>query len=120
MLLKRITGLDNEQFDELYARVKQILQCRPVKLGGPHEKLCLRSQIQAVLMLLRHNITEVLVGEIFGVEQSTISRIKDRIEPLLDEACAFSELTFQEGTTHRQSLIDGTYVRPSTESKRGR
>ena len=39
----------------------------------------------------RHNVTEELVAEIFGITQSAMSKIKDRIEPVLDEATGFSE-----------------------------
>lgn len=74
MLLQHITGLDEEQFNVLYGRIDEILASRPVKKGGPKQTLSLDAQLAATLMLLRHNVTEELVTEIFDVTQSAMSK----------------------------------------------
>ena len=110
MLIQYITGLDEEQFNELSRRIEEILASRPTRKGGPKEKLPLDAQVAATLMLLRHNATEEMVAEIFGVTQSAISKIKDTIEPLLDEATGLGEAPLDELVLNRQTVIDGTYV----------
>lgn len=55
-------------------------------------------------------MTEQLVAEIFGISQSARSKIKDKIEPALDEATGLSELPPDELVTNRQIVVDGTYV----------
>ncbi|MDR1450684.1 MAG: transposase family protein, partial [Propionibacteriaceae bacterium] len=96
MLFKHITGLDDERLNELYCRIAEAFESRPSKRGGPNAALSLRTQLIATLMLLRHNLTEEMTAGIFGVSQPTMSRIKDKIEPVISEAHAFSEPGLEE------------------------
>lgn len=120
MLLQYITGFDDEQFDELYGRIKEIVASRPATKGGPKDSLSLCDQVVATLLLLRHNVTEQLVAEIFEVSQSAMSKIKDKIEPVLDEATGLSELRLDDLVANRQIVVDGTYVPTGNRSQTGK
>jgi hypothetical protein len=120
MLIQYITGLDQNDFDDLYDRISRITEPHPAKHGGPHEKLGLAEQIAATLMLARHNLTEELVASIFGVSQPTLSRIKDRIEPLINQACEPSDLGLEDLARNRQILVDGTYVPTGNRRQTGK
>jgi hypothetical protein len=61
-----------------------------------------------------------MVAEIFGVSQPTISRIKDRIEPVINEICIFSDPGLGELARNRQILVDGTYVPTGNRSQAGK
>ncbi len=120
MLLQHITGLDDDQFNELFERIAEIVASRPARHGGPKEHLDLYDQVVATLMLLRHNVTEHMAGEFFGLTQSAMSKIKDRIEPLIDEATGLSELPLEQVTANRQIVVDGTYVPTANRSQTGK
>ena len=66
------TGLTAEQFDELVARVDELVVWESGR-GRPRE-LTLRQAVKAVVLYFRTNITEELIGELLFVDQSTISR----------------------------------------------
>lgn len=120
MLVQYITGLDEDQFDELCGRVEEVFASRPHKRGGPKETLPIYEQVAATLMLLRHNVTEETVAEIFGITQPAISKIIARIEPVLDEVCGFSQLSLEEAIANRQLVVDGTYVPTGNRSQTGK
>lgn len=120
MLVKYITGLDDERFDELYGRVVEVFGSRRVKRGGPHDHLTLEDQLIATLMLLRHNMTEQMVAGIFGVSQATMSRIKDKIEPVIDEVLGLHQRGLEELVGNRPIVVDGTYVPTGNRTQTGR
>ncbi len=43
------------------------------------------AQVEATLVLLRLNLTQMVVAELFGVSQATISRVVRRMMPVLQE-----------------------------------
>ena len=62
------TGLTDDEFDELLARLREegVEGCPPI--------LGLSGSLRATLMYLRQNIVQTAIGEIPGVSQPTISR----------------------------------------------
>lgn len=71
---ERMSGLDEEQLDELESRITRLLE-RPWDKGGgrPHE-LSLREALVVTCGYLRQNIVEDVWADIFDVDQSTVSR----------------------------------------------
>lgn len=84
MLAQRTTGLTEEQFDELVARVKQqiVWECGTGRPRG----LTLPQAVKATVMYLRTNITEEVIGELLFVDQSTISRAISDLEGIIADA----------------------------------
>lgn len=119
LLLQSTTGLEEDQFYDLLERVETILDGDSMEYRGRKRALTLETELVVTLMLLRHNMTEELVGSLFGVTQSAVSKIKDRMEPLIMQATASSELTLDVACQGRQVLVDGTYV-PTGNRKQAR
>ena len=66
--MERATGLTDDEFDELLARLREEgVEGYPTILG-------LSGSLRATLMYLRQNIVQAVIGEIPGVSQPTISR----------------------------------------------
>jgi hypothetical protein len=81
----RITGLTEEQLQDLVERVE-------VRLGEPWNAsvgrpkvLDLREAVFVVLVYLRHNVTEELLAAFLDVDQATISRIVTGLTPIVME-----------------------------------
>ena len=112
------TGMTEEQFDELADRVSEVLVSH-----GLDERAFLLSfsrQLEVVLVMLRQNVTEMVAAELFGVSQSTVSRIKERIEPVVSEVLACMETTLQEAGEGRVLVVDGTFVPTGNRPGHGR
>lgn len=77
-------------------------------------RIPLRDQVVACLLILRQNLPQMVVADLLGVSQPTISRIWRRITVLLEAALLFlpGELTeaIQQG---HLILIDGTPMPPT-------
>ena len=103
------TGLDAGQVDELVARIFQVLSSRPHR-GGRPVLLGLFRQVELVLVLLRHDLTQMTAGDLFEVSQPTVSRIWRRLLPLVEEVTCMSEIGLGEAVRNRTVLVDGAYV----------
>lgn len=109
MRYESTTGLAGDDIDELAERVKQILDGRGISLG--RHLLDLRRQVELVLMLLRHNISQTLAADLIGVSQPTVSRVFRRIKPLLIQALAMTGISLDAAISQGHLLlIDGTYI----------
>jgi hypothetical protein len=77
-----MSGLDDEQLDELEARVAQLFDQPWDKGNGRPRELTLREALIVASGYVRNNITEEIWAEIFDVDQSTISRRITLLTPL--------------------------------------
>lgn len=110
MRYQSTTGLPVELITELTARIAQILGGRTPRAGRP-PTLGLRKQVILTLMLLRQNLNQMTLGDLFGVSQPTVSRIFRRIVPLIEEVtCLHTPGDLVELARGRVVLIDGTDV----------
>lgn len=110
MRYQSTTGLSPVQITELAGRVHQVLSSMsPVKSGRP-AVLGLRSQICLVLVMLRQNLTQHAVGDLFGVSQSTVHRIYTRLAPVLLKVLAFLQEEPATMFSGRVLLVDGTLI----------
>ncbi|WP_430792094.1 transposase family protein [Actinoplanes sp. G11-F43] len=70
-----MTGLSADRFSNLIGRVREIVGVEWEKpaVGRPHV-LPLPTAVIAALFGLRHNLSDEVLGEIFGCSQATITR----------------------------------------------
>jgi hypothetical protein len=107
----RMSGLDDEQLDELEARVAELFDEPWDKGKGRPRELTLREALIVASGYARNNITEEIWAEIFDVDQSTISRHITLLTPLIDKATAEfrpSADEAAEATRGAIALVDGT------------
>jgi len=92
-----MTGLRVAEFKELltdvlpqFAQQEQMRQQRPDRRrapgGGRHAELARTNQLLLAVIWLRHYPTNEFLGYLFGVSDSTASRVLARVMPLLEAA----------------------------------
>lgn len=109
MRYQSTTGLHDDDITELVARVHQILAGRDISLRG--HRLGLFKQVVVTLILLRQNMSQMVVADMFGISQPSVSRIYRRMMPLLDAALAFTGISLEQSLAQGHLvLMDGTYV----------
>ena len=109
MRYQSTTGLDSEQITELVGRVHAVLGEKPSRLGRP-PVLGLYRQVVLVLAIMRQNITQTTAGDLFGVSQTTVSRLWRRLRPVLEAVTSQHRPPVCEVFCKRTVLIDGTDV----------
>src|SRR5512135_2910782 len=106
-----MSGLNEEQLDELEYRVAGLLEEPWDKgAGRPHE-LTLREALVVTCGYLRQNIIEDVWADIFDVAQSTISRYITFLTPLVEEVTEEERPTGEEAAEATRdviALVDGT------------
>lgn len=111
MQFERMSGLDEEQLDELECRVAISLE-RPWDKGeGRPRELSLREALVVTCGYLRQNIIEDVWADIFDVDQSTISRYITTLTPLVEKVTQEDRPTVEEAaeaTRNAIALVDGT------------
>ena len=80
-----MSGLDEEQLDELEYRVARSLERPWDKREGRPRELSLREALVVTCGYLRQNIIEDVWADIFDVDQSTISRYITTLTPLVEK-----------------------------------
>ena len=108
---KRMSGLDEEQLDELEHRVKALLERPWDKSGGRPRQLSLREALIVTCGYLRQNIIEDVWADIFNIAQSTVSRYITFLTPLVEQATQQDRPTEDdaaEATRDAIALVDGT------------
>jgi hypothetical protein len=109
MRYQSTVGLDRDEITELVGRVNEVVGCRP-RGGGRRPRLGLYRQVVLVLLHLRHNVPQMMLADLFGVSQPTVSRIYRAIMPLLDQVLCLSEPELTSVFRNREVLVDGTDV----------
>lgn len=102
---KATTGLTEEQFDELVARVEELTSWDS-GTGRPRQ-LTLRQAVKATIMYLKNNITEEVIGELLFVDQATISRTISGLEKTIADALEEFVPDLAEEMHHRVGIVDG-------------
>lgn len=107
----RMSGLTDEQLDDLMARAEDFLEEPWDKEAGRPKALSLRDALIVTCGYMRNNITEEIWAEIFGVSQSCISRYIKFLTQIVCDATqdlrpSATEAT--EATRGAIALVDGT------------
>ena len=111
MRFERMSGLNEEQLDELEERVAELLEMPWDKGIGRPRELTFREALVVTCGYMRQNIVEEVWADIFDVEQSTISRIITSLTPLVEQATEeFRPTAGQaaDATDGTIALVDGT------------
>ena len=111
MRFDRMSGLTEEQLDELAECVAELLDVPWDKGNGRPRELTLREALVVACGYARNNITEEVWAEIFDVNQSTISRYISFLTPLIDQATAEFRPDAEEAAEAAAgavALVDGT------------
>src|SRR5256886_251659 len=106
-----MSGLSDEQLNELESRVSELLEQPWDKGTGRPKELTLREALVVACGYARHNIVEDVWADIFDVDQSTISRYITVLTPLVEQATAEFRPDAEvaaEATRGAIALIDGT------------
>ncbi|WP_137816747.1 helix-turn-helix domain-containing protein, partial [Gandjariella thermophila] len=81
MRYQSTTGLAADQIEELVARIWQIASCNKKQVWPP--VVGLYRAVVLTLVYVRQNLNQAAVGDLFGVSQSTVSRVYRSILPLI-------------------------------------
>jgi hypothetical protein len=106
-----MSGLTDEQLNELVTLVEKLLEEPWDKPTGRPKCLCLRDALIITCGYMRNNITEEIWAEIFNVHQSSISRCIMFLTPLVDKATEDDRPTADEAAEVAKGtivLVDGT------------
>ncbi len=106
-----MSGLDEEQLNELERRVTRLREQPWDKGEGRPRELSLRDALVVTCGYLRQNIIEDVWADIFDVDQSTISRCITFLTPLVETAARQDRATQEdaaEATSGATALVDGT------------
>jgi hypothetical protein len=107
----RMSGLDEKQLDELEERFADLLEEPWDKDTGRPREITFREALVVTCGYMRQNIIEDVWADIFGVDQSTISRIITFLTPLVEQATAEFRPTPEEAADATRdviALVDGT------------
>lgn len=108
MRYQSTTGLAADQIQELAARIWQIIQCHEKQAWPP--SVGLYRAVVITLVYVRQNLNQAAVGDLFGLSQSTVSRIYRGILPLIGQALCLHIPDLKEAIRGRLVLVDGTDV----------
>jgi len=102
------TGLPVELIEELASRIWQIGQTSGTR-GWP-QVVGLYKAVVVTLVLVRQNLNQTTVADLFGISQPTVSRIYRRFLPLIGQAVCLHVPEVVEVLRGRVVLLDGTDV----------
>lgn len=118
MRYQSTTGLRDEDVDELVRRVREVLESRNQSLKG--YRLEVRQQVEITLVLLRHNISQALAADMYGISRSTVSRVWRRMVPLLTHVLAMSGITLAQAVSQGSLLLYRRRADSHRQQARGR
>ena len=107
MDLDVLTGLSSGQRLLLFTRCSELL-IDVTKAGGRPAAIGIYKSIMPVVYLMRKNITQETAGAVFGVSQSTVSRRRDLLRPIIKRAVASFVPHPREVLGGDTVLVDGT------------
>jgi hypothetical protein len=109
--LKYTTGLDEHQFEELVARVEELLPAPWCKPRGRKKKLSLAEAVAVVVCYLRQNCIQEVLGERWGISQERVSEYVTVLTPLIEKVLSEFTPTAEdaaEAVRDRVALVDGS------------
>jgi hypothetical protein len=110
-----MTGLSAGQLTELVTRIREVVgtEWEHPPTGRPHV-LPLFTAVVAVLFGLRHNMPDLVVGEVFGCSQATITRYHQILQPIIRWVTWPERQEQYERAQRNAALVDG-FVAPVGE-----
>lgn len=111
MRLKYITGLNDEELDELVVRIEKLLPEPWAKPTGRPKKLSLRDAVALTCAYKRQNMIQHVLAEIWDISQGVVSEIIAAMTPLIEQATREFVPTAEQAAelvTGRVCLLDGS------------
>ena len=102
-----MSGLDEEQLDELEERVAELLKMPWDRRVGRPRELTFQEALVVTCGYMRQNIVEEVWADMFDVKQSTISRIITFLTPLVGLATEEFRPTAEEAGDATKDAIAG-------------
>ncbi|WP_322753573.1 transposase family protein [Frankia sp. Cas3] len=102
------TGLSADEIREIICRIEDVIEVR-LPSGRP-PALGLFRQVDMLLVLLRQNLSQTTVADLFEVSQPTVFRTYRRLMPLLDQVLCLHQPAFTDVLANRDTLVDGTDI----------
>jgi len=109
--LKFTTGLDDDQLDEVVARVEELLEEPWDRPRGRKKKLSLRDAVAVTVAYLRQNMIQEVLGEMWDVAQPNVSDKITYLTPLVAKVVQEFVPTSQDAmemVPGRVCLVDGS------------
>lgn len=107
MRYQSTVGLSTDEIAEIVGRIEEVLTSRHT---GRPPLMSLAEQVEMLLLLLRRNLPQTVVADLYQVSQPTVSRVYRRLMPLFDEVLCLHEPVFVDILANRETLVDGTDV----------
>ncbi|WP_261571362.1 transposase [Frankia gtarii] len=107
MRYQSTVGLSADEIAEIVGRIEEVLTSHPT---GRPPLMSLTEQVEMVLLLLRRNLPQTVIADLYQVSQPTVSRVYRRLMPLFDKVLCLHEPAFVDVLANRETLIDGTDV----------
>jgi DDE superfamily endonuclease/Helix-turn-helix of DDE superfamily endonuclease len=102
------TGLTDEQFSDLFRRVDEMFAWES-GVGRP-PALDLREALIVTLMYFRRNVAQEFIAALFGVDQSTISRVIEKGQTMIDTALGDCVPEVSELLRGDTAIVDGALL----------
>jgi hypothetical protein len=109
MRYRSTTGLSPENTNELVSRINSVLGSGKQKKLGRPPILGTFQSVRATLILLRTNLSQASVADLFGVSQPAISRVPQN-HPAVGQGAVLQRPPIVDAVAGRVVLIDGTLV----------
>lgn len=110
MSTHRITGLDDEQLEELATRLETRIVWNHKK--GHPRKLTLHQTLHSILLYERQNMTQEVISWVYNVSQGYLSTMTKFLEPHIEAVLAEFVPDPAESLPGRISCIDGPLLVP--------
>jgi hypothetical protein len=124
IIFNRLFGVSVSQFDEILLKIEPQWQKQVInryKRPGRDYKLELGDMLLLLLLYYRSYITQMFVGFLFGIDDSRVCRIIQKLEPILAGELALTKIKHLSQEEVETLIIDATeqpIERPSKNQKR--
>jgi hypothetical protein len=124
IIFNRLFGISISQFEEIFLKIEPQWQKHVIntyKRPGRDYKLELADMLLVLLLYYRSYITQVFVGYLFGIDDSRVCRIIQKLEPILAREMALVKTKHLSQEEVETLIIDATeqpIERPSKNQKR--
>lgn len=107
----RLFGVSVSQFETIYAKVDPLWQRKVIdtyKRPGRDYKLDVADMVLMLLLYYRSYISQEFVGYLFGIDDSRVCRILQKLEPLLAKVMALPYRKYLSQKEVESLIIDAT------------
>lgn len=124
IIFNRLFGVSVSQFEEILLKIEPQWQKQVInryKRPGRNYKLELADMLLLLLLYYRSYITQVFIGYLFGIDDSRVCRIIQRLETILASELALTKTKHLSQEEVETLIIDATeqpIERPSRNQKR--